>query len=36
MRIIMMHVHRGKEIYMVRVMDILEENRRFAFGVKYS
>ena len=32
----MMHVHRGKEIHMVRVMDILEENRRFVFGVKYS
>jgi len=28
MRILIMHVNRGKEIYMVRVLDMLEENRR--------
>jgi len=31
-----MHVQRGKEIYIVRVLDMLEENQRFASGVKYS
>ena len=35
-RIINMHVHKGKEMYMVRVLGMFEENLRFASGVRYS